>query len=100
MTISLVHCLPNLLLLKHLRPLYTQGLIYVDRTYTLNLFLITLKKKKLRGRKRSRFREQQKHIFAEFSESLILRAAQKERFREKKISRISKCIENNRHALY
>ena len=63
-------------LLKLSRPSYTQDLIYVDRAYTLDLFLITSKeknfaRKKFYWRKLLRFHEQKKTYLLNFSEILI-----------------------------
>ena len=64
-----------------------------------------LKRGKPRERKISReetltISRTKKYIFAEFIDNLISWTVQKERFYEKKTSRISKCIEKNKHVMY
>ena len=83
----LAHCLPKVLLLKLSRPSYTEDLIYIDRAYTLDLFLITLKKKNFMAENFRNFSCKKEAYFLNFNEVLISElSAQKERLREKKIS--------------
>ena len=82
-------------------------MIYVDRAYDLDLLFNYLKIEKtsqeenFAGRKFRDFANKKSTFLLSFNQILISEvSAQKEKLWEKKISRISKCMEKNEHAIY